>query len=118
MLQVGRSREVAPFAMRVERWVALPRKLLALESADCYVNHKTWSQRGSNCTGGHHLGLGRTAVIRNRGVAAKQGFLMHYTKDVAIGTEVSVRYKESGRLSGVVVKRGSTVSQSTVLLCI
>ena len=42
-------------------------------------------------------------------MAAKQGFLMYYTKGVAIGTEVSVRYKESGRFSGVVVKRGSTV---------
>ena len=49
------------------------------------------------------------AVVRSRGVAAKQGFLMYYTKGVAIGTEVSVRYKESGRFSGVVVKRGSTV---------
>ena len=42
-------------------------------------------------------------------MAAKQGFLMYYTKGVAIGTEVSVRYKESGRFSWVVVKRGSTV---------
>ena len=42
-------------------------------------------------------------------MAAKQGFLICYAKGVAIGTEVSVRYKESGRLSGVVVKRGSTV---------
>ena len=42
-------------------------------------------------------------------MAAKQGFIMYYTKGVAIGTEVSVRYRESGRLSGVVVKRGSTV---------
>ena len=42
-------------------------------------------------------------------MAAKQGFLMYYTKGVAIGTEVSVRYRESGRLSGVVVTRGSTV---------
>ena len=42
-------------------------------------------------------------------MAAKQGFLMYYTKDVASGTEVSVRYKESGCFSGVVVKRGSTV---------
>ena len=39
----------------------------------------------------------------------RNGFLMYYTKGVAIGTEVSVRYKESGRFSGVVVKRGSTV---------
>ena len=49
------------------------------------------------------------AVVRSWGVAAKQGFLMYYTKGVAIGTAVSVRYRESGRLSGVVVKRGSTV---------
>ena len=42
-------------------------------------------------------------------MAAKQVFIMYYTKGVAIGNEVSVRYRESGRLSGVVVKRGSTV---------
>ena len=42
-------------------------------------------------------------------MAAKQGFLMYYTKGVAVGTEVSVRYKESAHFSGVVVKRGSTV---------
>ena len=52
----------------------------------------------------------KAAVVRSREVAAKQGFLMYYTKGVAIGTEVSVRYKESGRFSGVVVKRGSTVN--------
>ena len=51
----------------------------------------------------------RAAVVQSRGVAAKQGFIMYYTKGVAIGTEVSVRYRESGRLSGVVVKKGSTV---------
>ena len=39
----------------------------------------------------------------------KQGFLMYCAKGVAIGTEVSVRYRESGRLSGVVIKRGSTL---------
>ena len=42
-------------------------------------------------------------------MAAKQGFPMHYSKGDAIGTKVSVRYRRSGRLSGVVVKRGSTV---------
>ena len=46
------------------------------------------------------------AVIR---MAAKQGFLMYYSKCDAIGTRVSVRYRRSGRLSEVVVKRGSTV---------
>ena len=51
------------------------------------------------------MGPERAAVVRSRRVAAKQGFLMYYTKGVAIGTEVSVRYRESGRLSGVVVKR-------------
>ena len=34
---------------------------------------------------------------------------MYYTKGDAFGTKVSGRYRESGRLSGVVVKRGSTV---------
>ena len=42
-------------------------------------------------------------------MAAKQGFLMYYSKGDAIGTKVSVRYRRSGRLSGVIVKRGSTV---------
>ena len=42
-------------------------------------------------------------------MAAKQGFLMYYSKGDAIGTRVSVRYRRSGRLSEVVVKRGSTV---------
>ena len=55
------------------------------------------------------MGPERAAVVRSRGVAAKQGFLMYYTKSVAMGTEVSVCYRESGRLLGVVVKRGSTV---------
>ena len=55
------------------------------------------------------MGPERAAVVRSRGVAAKEGFIIYYTKGIAIGTEVTVRYKESGRLSGVVVKRGSTV---------
>ena len=48
-------------------------------------------------------------------MAAKQGFLMYYSKGDAIGTKVSVRYRRSGRLSGVVVKRGSTVLLSVNL---
>ena len=70
---------------------------------------KPGRKAGSSCTGGHHLGPGRVAIIQSRGVAAKPGFLMYFTKGDAIGTKVSVRYRESGRLSGVVVKRGSTV---------
>ena len=54
------------------------------------------------------------AVIRSRGVAAKQGFLMYYSKGDAIGTRVSVRYRRSGRLSEVVVKRGSTVIETEI----
>ena len=42
-------------------------------------------------------------------MVAKQGFLMYNSKGDAIGTKVSVRYRRSGRLSEVVVKRGSTV---------
>ena len=48
-------------------------------------------------------------------MAAKQGFLMYYSKGDAIGTRVSVRYRRSGRLSEVVVKRGSTVLCLTAL---
>ena len=64
---------------------------------------------GSICIGEHYLGQAIAAVIRSRGVAAKQGFLMYNSKGDAIGTKVSVRYRRSGRLSEVVVKRGSTV---------
>ena len=49
-------------------------------------------------------------------MAAKQGFLMYYSKGDAIGTKVSVRYRRSGRLSGVVVKRGSTVVKIFLML--
>ena len=50
-------------------------------------------------------------------MAAKQGFLMYYSKGDAIGTRVSVRYRRSGRLSEVVVKRGSTVALSASATC-
>ena len=61
---------------------------------------------GSIRIGEHYLGPEIAAVIR---VAAKQGFLMYYSKGDAIVTKVSVRYRRSGRLSEVVVKRGSIV---------
>ena len=64
---------------------------------------------GSLCIGGRHFGSEDAAVVRSRGVAAKQGFRQYYFYSDAIGTKVSVRYRRSGRLSGVVVKRGSTV---------
>ena len=70
---------------------------------------KPGQKAGSNSTSGHHLGPGRAAVIQSRGVATKQGFLVYYTKGDGNQTKVSVCYRESGRLSGVVVKRGSTV---------
>ena len=38
---------------------------------------------------------------------------MYYSKGDAMGTNVSVRYRRSGRLSEVVVKRGSTVVQNS-----
>ena len=43
---------------------------------------------------------------RNRGFVT-----IYYFYSNAIGTKVSVRYRRSGRLSGMVVKRGSTVIQ-------
>ena len=49
-------------------------------------------------------------------MAAKQGFLMYNSKGDAIGTKVSVRYRRSGRLSEVVVKRGSTVDHAVQIL--
>ena len=42
-------------------------------------------------------------------MAAKQGFLNYYSDSDAIGIKVSVRYRRSGRTSGVVVERSSTV---------
>ena len=51
------------------------------------------------------------------GVAAKQGFRYYYFYSDAIGTKVSVRYRRSGRLSGVVVKRGFTVYIYSYILC-
>ena len=46
------------------------------------------------------------AVVRNREVATKQGFLMYYSDR---GPKVSGLYKQGGRLSGMAVKSGSTV---------
>ena len=70
---------------------------------------KVGRKAGLICISEYSSGPEIAAVIRSRGVAAKQGFLMYYSKGDAIGTKVSVRYRRSGRLSGVVVKRGSTV---------
>ena len=50
-------------------------------------------------------------------MAAKQGFLMYYSKGDAIGTRVSVRYRRSGRLSEVVVKGVPLYSQMAPLPC-
>ena len=58
------------------------------------------------------LGLKKAAIIRSRGVAVKQGFLKYCVNGDAIGTKVSVRSRQSGRQSGVAVKRGSTVTQN------
>ena len=74
-----------------------------------HVMGKVGRKAGVNLYWGVLVGPEIAAVIRSRGVAAKQGFLMYYSKGDAIGTKVSVRYRRSGRLSGVVVKRGSTV---------
>ena len=40
---------------------------------------------GSICIGEHYLGPEIAAVIRSRGVAAKRGFLMYYSKGDATG---------------------------------
>ena len=67
-------------------------------------------------------GAGRSASIGGHEfgqkceVAAKQGFLNYYSDSDAIGIKVSVRYRRSGRTSGVVVERGSTVVE-LVLWC-
>ena len=43
-----------------------------------------------------------------------RGFLCTILRAMQSGTKVSVRYSRSGRLSGVVVKRGSTVLYITI----
>ena len=57
---------------------------------------------------GHHLG----PKMWSREVAAKQGFLKYYSESDAVGTgtKVSVRHRQGGRSSEVVIKRGSTVN--------
>ena len=50
-------------------------------------------------------------------MAAKQGVFMYYSNRDAIGTKVSGRNRQGGRLSGVAVKRGSTVVFGSVTLC-
>ena len=76
------GREVAPFGMRRRYSRTLGRS--RAQAANSWPwNHLTVNKPqnlvpkggGSNCTGGHHLGPERVAVIRSRGVAAKQGFL-------------------------------------------
>ena len=49
------------------------------------------------------------AVIRSREVAAKQGFFCTIPYGNVMGTKVSGRNRQGGHLSGVAVKRGSTV---------
>ena len=97
--------------------VSLVQKVRGELQLICILAFHAHARRGLNsgrktgliCIGEHYLGPEIAAVIRSRGVAAKQGFLMYYSKGDAIGTRVSVRYRRSGRLSEVVVKRGSTV---------
>ena len=46
--------------------------------ADSNVVGGTGRKAGEICIGEHYLGCEIAAVIRRRGVAAKQGFLMYY----------------------------------------
>ena len=57
---------------------------------------------------GRHLGYKNVAVIE--GWPQNRGFLSTILNGNAVGTKVSGRYGEGGRLSGVAVKRGSTGS--------
>ena len=80
-------REVAPFVMRghYSRTHAHDANSQPWNQLTVTLTTTPGRKEGSNCTGGHHLGPEKAAVVRSRGVAAKQGFLMYYTKDVAIG---------------------------------
>ena len=68
------------------------------------------------------MGWENAAVEQSRGMAAKQAFLVYYyiLRALQSGLKISLRYRESGRLSGVVIKRGSTVvgtnTDSTVFI--
>ena len=52
-----------------------------------YVMGKGGRKVGLICIGEYSSGPEIAAVIRSRGVAAKQGFLMHYSKGDAIGDQ-------------------------------
>ena len=79
------GREVAPFAMRSRYPRTLGRSRAQDANSGRWVNHKTWSQRGVNLYRRASFGARKAAVIRSRGVGAKQGFIMYYTKGVATG---------------------------------
>ncbi len=64
------------------------------------------------------FGRRNPAIIQSRGVAANQGSRVDYRNVDAAGTKVSGRFRQGGRRSGVVVKRGSTVKVFTILLSI
>ena len=63
----------------------------------------------SFCKDGRHSGHKNVAVIE--GWPPNRGFLCTILNGDAVGTKTSGRYREGGRLSGVAVKRGSTVAR-------
>ena len=65
--------------------------------------------KGLICMDWTSLGLKEVAIVRSREVAVNQGFLKYCVNGDAAGTKVSVRSRQSGRQSGVAVKRGFTV---------
>ena len=67
----------------------------------------------SFCIDEHHLGSKSAAIIQSREVAVNQGFLKYYLNGDAVGTKVSGCYRQGGRSSEVVVKKGSTIAVKT-----
>ena len=63
----------------------------------------------SFCMEVHCLGPRKWPLYRVEGWPHIRGFVSTVLYGDAFGTKVSGRYREGGRLSGVAVKRGSTV---------
>ena len=73
------------------------------------ILRKAVRSAGLFCTAFVCYGAARLSVIRSRGVAAIQVFLMYCLNEISVWTTVSVRYRAGVRNSGVSVRRGSTV---------
>ena len=74
-----------------------------------HVMGKVGRKVGLICIGEYLSGRKSRPLYGVEGWPRSRGFLCTILRAMQSGTKVSVRYRRSGRLSGVVVKRGSTV---------